>query len=163
MAVGFHADHVGSLLRPGVLREARQRLLGAHDADTNLGPHDNAELARIEDDCVREAVRLQEECGLQVVTDGEFRRRSWWTDVALSFSGTRISYNGKSPINFVNAAGEKRPVPGVEIYGRVTWHKSATVDSFKFVSSVRACRRRSPCGAADAPFHARQGFRSRRV
>ncbi len=131
-----HVDHVGSLLRPKQLIEARQRLLGTHDADHNLAAHHNAELTALENECVREAVKLQEDCGLPVVTDGEFRRRSWWTDVMLSFSGTRISYHGHSPITFTNAAGEKRPAPGVEITGPIRWRESATVEPFQFLKSV---------------------------
>jgi 5-methyltetrahydropteroyltriglutamate--homocysteine methyltransferase len=131
-----HVDHVGSLLRPERLREARQRILGKHDADHNLGPHDNAELTEIENECIRDVVKLQEDCGLPFVTDGEFRRRSWWTDIVLSFTGTSVTYNGKSPITFVSASGDKRPAPGVEISQRVTWQKSATVGPFKFLQSV---------------------------
>jgi 5-methyltetrahydropteroyltriglutamate--homocysteine methyltransferase len=66
----FRADHVGSLLRPAALREAFKRHGGGQVGD--------AEFARIQDDCVRDAVALQEECGLEVVTDGEFRRGSYW-------------------------------------------------------------------------------------
>ena len=129
-------DHVGSLLRPTALREARQRILGKHDADHNLGAHSNAELTAIENDYIREVVKLQEDCGLPYVTDGEFRRRSWWTDIVLSFSGTRVTYNGRSPIQFVSASGDRRPAPGVEITERVTWHGSATVKPFEFLKSV---------------------------
>src|SRR5947209_6384633 len=80
----IHFDHVGSLLRPKALFDARQRILGAHDADHNLGAHDSAELRAIEDQHIRDAVRLQEDCGLQLITDGDFRRRSWWTDFFMS-------------------------------------------------------------------------------
>jgi 5-methyltetrahydropteroyltriglutamate--homocysteine methyltransferase len=66
----FRADHIGSLLRPPALRQAFRRHAAGEIAD--------AEFARIQDDCVRAAVRMQEEIGLQVVTDGEFRRGSYW-------------------------------------------------------------------------------------
>ena len=66
----FRADHVGSLLRPPALRQAFRRHAG-----NEIG---EAEFARIQDDCVREAVHMQEEIGLAVVTDGEFRRGSYW-------------------------------------------------------------------------------------
>jgi 5-methyltetrahydropteroyltriglutamate--homocysteine methyltransferase len=66
----FRADHVGSLLRPAALRQAfRSR------AENAIG---NDEFARIQDDCVRAAVRMQEDIGLEVATDGEFRRGSYW-------------------------------------------------------------------------------------
>jgi len=66
----FRADHVGSLLRPPVLRQAFRRRAA--------GEIDLAEFARIQDQCIRDAVRMQEEIGLKVVTDGEFRRGSYW-------------------------------------------------------------------------------------
>ena len=66
----FRADHVGSLLRPPALRQAFRRRAG-----NEIGED---EFARIQDGCVRDAVRMQEETGLEVVTDGEFRRGSYW-------------------------------------------------------------------------------------
>ena len=66
----FRADHVGSLLRPQALRQAFRR-----HAANEIG---NDEFARIQDDCIRAVVRLQEEIGLEVTTDGEFRRGSYW-------------------------------------------------------------------------------------
>src|SRR3981081_767339 len=65
----FRADHCGSLLRPTELRAARlDRLRDRIDA---------AELRRIEDKCIRDVLKLQEDVGLRIVSDGEFRRGSW--------------------------------------------------------------------------------------
>jgi 5-methyltetrahydropteroyltriglutamate--homocysteine methyltransferase len=72
----FRADHVGSLRRPESLMKARERLLGPHDLDHNFGPHGNADLHKLEDEAIREVVRLQQNAGLPI-TDGEFRR-IWW-------------------------------------------------------------------------------------
>ena len=66
----FRADHVGSLLRPPALRQAFRRRAGSEIGED--------EFMRIQDDCVRDAVRMQEATGLEVVTDGEFRRGSYW-------------------------------------------------------------------------------------
>lgn len=66
----FRADHVGSLLRPPALRQAFKQHAGKEI--------DDGEFARIQDDCIRDAVHMQEEIGLEVVTDGEFRRGSYW-------------------------------------------------------------------------------------
>ena len=66
----FRADHVGSLLRPPVLRQAFKDHLGKRIDDQHF--------AQIQDQCIREVVKLQEDAGLQVVTDGEFRRGSYW-------------------------------------------------------------------------------------
>jgi 5-methyltetrahydropteroyltriglutamate--homocysteine methyltransferase len=66
----FRADHVGSLLRPAVLRHAFRKHAG--------GEISNADFIGLQDQCIREVVALQEQVGLQVVTDGEFRRGSYW-------------------------------------------------------------------------------------
>src|SRR5258708_31059829 len=65
----LRADHVGSLLRPAIRKEARARRA--------RGEISAAELTAIEDREIERAVRRQEEIGLQSITDGEFRR-SWW-------------------------------------------------------------------------------------
>jgi 5-methyltetrahydropteroyltriglutamate--homocysteine methyltransferase len=66
----FRADHIGSLLRPPALRQAFRK----HAAKQM----DDAEFAQLQDQCIRDVVALQEQVGLQVVTDGEFRRGSYW-------------------------------------------------------------------------------------
>lgn len=75
MADSFFADNVGSFLRPGYLREALDR----------RAPR--TELAELEDRAVREVVALQEETGVPVVTDGEFRRRLWYHTVLAVADG----------------------------------------------------------------------------
>ncbi len=130
-----HVDHVGSLLRPAGLQEARNRYLGAQDADHNLGAHDNAALRAVEDQAVRDVVALQESCGLPLVTDGEFRRRSWWTDFAISL-GPKVTYNGKTAVSFTNAGGERRPAPGVTLTERLKWKGSILSEPFKFLKSA---------------------------
>src|SRR5439155_11873658 len=62
----FRADQVGSLLRPAEIKEARARL--------ERGEIDAGELRAVEDRCIRNAVARQESLGLEVVTDGEYRR-----------------------------------------------------------------------------------------
>jgi methionine synthase II (cobalamin-independent) len=66
----FRADHVGSLLRPAVLRHAFRK----HAA----GEINEAGFIGLQDQCIRDVVALQEQVGLEVVTDGEFRRGSYW-------------------------------------------------------------------------------------
>ena len=66
----FCADHVGSLLRPPALRQAFRR----HGA----GEMGDDEFARVQDQSIKDVVALQQDVGLQVVTDGEFRRGSYW-------------------------------------------------------------------------------------
>ena len=66
----FRADHVGSLLRPPVLRQAFR--------EHHAGKIDDARFSEIQDRCIRDVVGMQENVGLKVVTDGEFRRGSYW-------------------------------------------------------------------------------------
>jgi 5-methyltetrahydropteroyltriglutamate--homocysteine methyltransferase len=73
------AEHVGSLLRPPSLLEAR-----AEHAEGRL---DHAGLKRVEDAAIREAVALQEEAGLQVLTDGELRRESFQAELTAAVDG----------------------------------------------------------------------------
>lgn len=76
------ADQVGSHLRPARLHEARARF--------KAGGITATELRGIEDACIRDLVRKQEEIGFQIVTDGEFRRENWWIDFIREIGGVEI-------------------------------------------------------------------------
>lgn len=76
----FRADHVGSLLRPASVKAARK----AHLED---GTMDAEELRAIEDEAIRDAVKMQENAGLQAVTDGEYRRSFWHYDFLGALDG----------------------------------------------------------------------------
>jgi 5-methyltetrahydropteroyltriglutamate--homocysteine methyltransferase len=67
----FRADQVGSLLRPAILIQARERFLGPQTPTTSLGPHTNSQLRAVEDACIHECLAMQERIGLRAVTDGE--------------------------------------------------------------------------------------------
>jgi methionine synthase II (cobalamin-independent) len=77
--VTAHADHVGSLLRPPELLAAR-RAYAAGDLD-------NAAFKAVEDRAVLDVLRLQEEAGMPVVTDGEFRRESFQSELVAAVDG----------------------------------------------------------------------------
>ncbi|HEX2659583.1 MAG TPA: 5-methyltetrahydropteroyltriglutamate--homocysteine S-methyltransferase, partial [Polyangia bacterium] len=77
----FRADHVGSLLRPQYLLEAR----AAHAQGTLSA----AGLREVEDRSIVEAIRLQEEAGLQSITDGEHRRTYFHIDFLEQLSGVK--------------------------------------------------------------------------
>ena len=82
----FRADHVGSLLRPPELHEAREKV--------RLGSAPAAELKQTEDRLIREVVKLQEDVGLPSVTDGEFRRDWWHIDFLHGFDGVDLTNEG---------------------------------------------------------------------
>src|SRR5437868_15270287 len=81
----FRADHVGSLLRPQDLHEARAR--------NRRGELSGAELKAIQDRDIREVVKMQESLGLQAITDGEFRRDWWHIDFIHGFDGVELTAN----------------------------------------------------------------------
>ncbi|HLI29125.1 MAG TPA: methionine synthase [Chloroflexota bacterium] len=92
---GYRAEPVGSLLRPEYLKEAVQRFeAGALGADA---------LAAAQDRAVREAIALQEECGLEVLTDGEMRRWSWSDPLTRGLTG--FERQALSPVPFTREPG----------------------------------------------------------
>jgi 5-methyltetrahydropteroyltriglutamate--homocysteine methyltransferase len=93
----FRADHVGSLLRPQGLLEARAR----HAA----GEIDAAELRGVEDEAIADVVRLQGDVGLRTATDGEFRRASWHMDFIYAIDGITKVTGEDIVVHFKNADG----------------------------------------------------------
>src|SRR5919108_4534575 len=75
----FHADIVGSLLRPAELLAAQKQLAA--------GRLSSSEFKEIEDRAVDEAIALQESVGLEIVTDGEMRRQSFQSQMTAAVSG----------------------------------------------------------------------------
>src|SRR5439155_20259040 len=79
------ADHVGSLLRPRELHEVL--------AKRKKGEISAEELRKAEDQHIRSVVKLQEDVGLQAVTDGELRRDWWHIDFIHGFAGVDLTVN----------------------------------------------------------------------
>ncbi len=132
----FRADHVGSLLRPQALKDAREEILGAQTADRNIGPHDNAALREVEDRCIRDVIALQKAAGLQAATDGEFRRRSWWLELIMTWDGFSATREGaSSPFGWRNAAGKQQDFSSLFLSGKVGWKPSAVVRAFQFLNA----------------------------
>ena len=132
----FRADHVGSLLRPAGLKEARVRLLGPDTAESNLGPHGNEELARIEDGFVGDVVAMQKRVGLRSATDGEFRRRSWFSELMMTWDGFSATRQGAaSPFSWRNEENQRQDFTVVWVNGRVRWRPSAVVRAFEFLKA----------------------------
>ena len=93
----FRADHVGSLLRPKNLLQAR--------ANHANGTATLEQLRGVEDEAIRDVVRLQEDLGLQTATDGEFRRTSWHMDFIYQLRGISKT-DEKIEVHFRNTSGE---------------------------------------------------------
>jgi Methionine synthase II (cobalamin-independent) len=124
----FRADHVGSLLRPASLKALR--------LEKEAGKVSAAELAAAEDAAIREGVKLQEDAGLQGITDGEMRRKSWHMDFLMQLSG--LTSEGKVlPVTFHGREGDRFFTrPDLRLAGRVTRPRPIFVDAFKFVKSA---------------------------
>lgn len=120
----FRADHVGSLLRPAHLLEARAR----QDPD----------LRAIEDDAIRDVVQMQRDVGLRSATDGEFRRTSWHMDFIYRLGGIRPT-DDKIQVHFRNAAGNLDfESAALAITGPVRLSETIFGDDFSFLKSTVA-------------------------
>ncbi|MEK0082851.1 5-methyltetrahydropteroyltriglutamate--homocysteine S-methyltransferase [Benzoatithermus flavus] len=125
----FRADHVGSFLRPQRLREARDRF-----ARQEI---DAAALRAVEDDCIREVVKKQEEVGLRGITDGEFRRTYFHVDFLEQLEGVTVTY-GEFAAKFRKDDGTEvgfRP-PVMHVEGRIRHTKPIQGRDFDFLKSV---------------------------
>jgi 5-methyltetrahydropteroyltriglutamate--homocysteine methyltransferase len=125
----FRADHVGSLLRPQRLLDARAR--------SAAGEIDAAELRRVEDEAIADVVRLQEDVGLRTATDGEFRRATWHMDFIYAISGiTKVEGEGR-PVHFRNADGSMDWTPaGLHVDGPLRIDEPIFGADFAYLQSV---------------------------
>jgi 5-methyltetrahydropteroyltriglutamate--homocysteine methyltransferase len=124
----FRADHVGSLLRPPELLQAR--------AEHAAGRKSAEELRRVEDAAIRDVVRMQEEIGLQGVTDGEFRRGSWHMDFLHQIGGVAKT-DQVLRIQFRNETGPVEAALGAfRIGGKLTFDKTIFAEDFAYLKTI---------------------------
>ncbi len=125
----FRADHVGSLLRPPALKEAREkRAKGLIDA---------AALHEVEDQEIAAAVARQLDVGLRSVTDGEFRRAFWQIDFLERLDGVE-SYEGERKIKFEGP--QPKPIL-LRTNGKLGFSTHPMLEHFRFVQSCVAASR----------------------
>jgi 5-methyltetrahydropteroyltriglutamate--homocysteine methyltransferase len=124
----IHSDVVGSLLRPEYLKEARQRW--------EAGDLAAVDFKRVEDRAVDEAVRLQEEAGLDVLTDGEMRRYAFFGHLIEALDG--FDRLGGWAIPFHDEQGDelvfKRPV----VVEKLRWRRSMCGEEFAYLRARTA-------------------------
>ena len=124
----YRADHVGSLIRPDALIQAR--------AAAERGDVPAAELARLQQAAIRDVVRLQQEIGLKVVTDGEYNRHSWQRDFLLKIGNVKPMAS-QLTVRFHSAAGTRdHTPPSLQVSGKLSRPAGIFVDDFKFLTSV---------------------------
>jgi 5-methyltetrahydropteroyltriglutamate--homocysteine methyltransferase len=117
----FRADHVGSLLRPEEIKQARAR--------REEGRLSAAELAAIEDQAIQRIIARQQNVGLAAVTDGEFRRAAWHWDFLGGFEGVETA-TAASGARFKGATA---PATLVRIVGRPGFGHHPMLAHFEYV------------------------------
>ena len=140
----FRADHVGSFLRPAALKEAR--------AKREKGAITAAELKAVEDREIEKVIRKQEEIGLKLATDGEFRRAWWQFDFFKGLDGAELYSTGQG----IKFAGVETKAESVRVIGKVGFSAHPHIEHFGF---VRDHTKVTPKMTIPAPstLHFRQG------
>lgn len=127
----FRADHVGSLLRPRRVHDARQK----HHAG-RVGPDGfttTPELKAVENEAIQAAVRMQESLGLKAVTDGEFRRWFWHYDFMGALTGLELVERGEG----IPFHGVRLPPIYPTITRRLDFPDDhPMLDHFKYLASI---------------------------
>jgi 5-methyltetrahydropteroyltriglutamate--homocysteine methyltransferase len=122
----YRADHVGSLLRPVELAEAR--------AKAKRGEITAEQLRAVQDKHIREAVAKQETVGMPVVTDGEFRRDWWHIDFIHGFDGVELAKgDAYGDARFKNT--EEQP-PFMTVQAKIRRTKPSMLEHFQFLKSI---------------------------
>lgn len=118
----FRADHIGSLLRPSSLRAAFKRHGAGEmtDLDFNL----------VLDQSIRDVLRLQEDCGLAVVNDGEFRRGSYWSRFVERMEGFRV---GPAVFKFHDEEGHETAFTAPYVKGKLRRVRPIALDEVQFI------------------------------
>jgi 5-methyltetrahydropteroyltriglutamate--homocysteine methyltransferase len=122
----FRADHVGSLLRPPALTQAR--------ADFKAGALDAEGLQAVENAAILEVIEMQRAVGLKSVTDGELRRTSWHMDFIYQLEGITQVQGESLHVQFKNEQGtyDYAP-PAMRVAGRVGLGETIFADAFTFL------------------------------
>src|SRR3954470_4673408 len=123
----FRADHIGSLLRPKKLRETFRKHANGEIAER--------ELRAVQDESIRDVIALQEECGMPVVTDGEFRRVSYWEKFVRLTAGLEVR---NAVFRFHDAHGHESDFTAPYVRAKVSRSAPITVDEFRFVKQHSA-------------------------
>lgn len=127
----FRADHVGSLLRPDPLLEAREKWKADEISD--------AELRAMEDEAIANVVKKEEAAGIRSVTDGEYRRESFHFDFISKITGVKTNFTLKGAFaqgEKTKAGGEKQVPLTVEITEKMRRPaEGIEVENFKYLKS----------------------------
>src|SRR5665213_1251283 len=139
----FRADHVGSLLRPPALKNARAKFV--------KGEIDAAALKAVEDDAIKKVIKKQEQIGLQLATDGEFRRSWWHFDFFKGLAG--VDLIPAPPIKF---HGVETKSEAIKINRKIDFASHPHIEHFKFLKANCSVVPKMTI-PAPSTFHFRQG------
>jgi len=121
----FRAEHIGSLLRPSKLtRNFRKHQTGEISDD---------DFRAVQDSAIRDVIQMQESIGLEVVTDGEFRRASYWAHWVESISGLDIA---PALFKFHDESGNEQEFLAADCVGKLEKAGSISTEEFKFLSGT---------------------------
>ena len=143
----FRADHVGSILRTAPLKEARAKHAKGEIAD--------AALTAVEDREIDKIIKKQEDIGLKLATDGEFRRTWWQFDFYKGLDGVELYSVGEG----IKFAGVTTKAESVRVIGKVGFSSHPHIDHFRFLKDHTKV---APKMTIPAPstLHFRQGRQS---
>jgi 5-methyltetrahydropteroyltriglutamate--homocysteine methyltransferase len=143
----FRADHVGSLLRTAPLKEAR--------AKREKGEITAEELEEVEDREIEKVIKKQEEIGLELATDGEFRRAWWQFDFYKGLDGVELYKTGHG----IAFAGVETKPESVRVTGKIDFSGHPHLGHFRFLKDHTkvAAKMTIP---APSTLHFRQGRQS---
>src|ERR1700676_4709022 len=119
----FRADHVGSLLRPQALKDARAR--------RGRGEMTTGQVKEAEDRAIREVIGKQETVGLESITDGEFRRAFWHLDFLEGLNGVE-TYAADQRLQF---KGGQAKVKGIKVSSKIKAGPHPMIEHFKFLKA----------------------------
>src|SRR5947208_7623762 len=117
----FRADQVGSFLRSEPLKAAR--------AKREKGEIRAGDLKKVEDSEIEKLIKKQEEIGMQLVTDGEYRRAWWHFDFLEGLGGVE----GYEAERGIQSPGVETKARSVKVTGKVHFYGQPFIDHFKFV------------------------------
>ena len=121
----FRADHVGSLLRPPAIRAGFRQL---HEGQITA-----VEYRQIQDEAIRYVIQLQEEAGLKSITDGEFRRASYWSHFVEAVDGLAVK---PAVYVFRDEHDHEQSFLAPHVNGRVQHTRSISGHEFDFLHTA---------------------------
>jgi 5-methyltetrahydropteroyltriglutamate--homocysteine methyltransferase len=121
----YRADHIGSLLRPPELRRAFRAQAERQMSDEQF--------RAVQDDAIRDVVKLQHDCGLQVITDGEFRRISYWEKFVRLTRGLVVK---EAVFTFHDDHGHASDFTAPYAQGKVSRGEPITLDEYRFMAPL---------------------------